>query len=80
MRLMKTTPVSSGHVARSAVPALALLLAGGLACSLHAADETNKPASAYPKIEAIDPPENGFFTKVLFCRGIPIKAPAVVAD
>ncbi|MGA2540045.1 MAG: hypothetical protein ABSG78_00640 [Verrucomicrobiota bacterium] len=77
---MKTTPVSSGHVARSAVPALAILLAGGLACSLHAADETNKPASAYPKIEAIDPPGNGFFTKVLSFNGILIKAPAVVVD
>ncbi|MGD1083462.1 MAG: hypothetical protein ABSA47_01780 [Verrucomicrobiota bacterium] len=44
------------------------------------ANETNPPAPPYPQIQAIDPPENGFFTKVLFCRGIPIKAPAVVAD
>src|SRR5256714_11173147 len=33
-----------------------------------------------PKIIAIDPPEKGFFTKVLDCEGIPIKAPAVVDD
>ncbi len=34
----------------------------------------------YPKIEPIDPPENGFFTKVLSFHGILIKAPAVVVD
>lgn len=65
---------------RTAALALALLLAGGLAHNLHAADETNKPASAYPKIEPIDPPENGFFTKVLSFNGILIKAPEVVVD
>src|ERR1017187_2155530 len=80
MRLMKTSPVSSSQVLRPAVLALALVLAGGLARNLHAADETNQPASAYPKIEPIDPPENGFFTKVLSFNGILIKAPAVVVD
>lgn len=77
---MKMSPVCSGQARRSAVLGLALLLAGGLARPLHAADETNKPASAYPKIQVIDPPENGFFTKVLSFNGILIKAPAVVVD
>ncbi len=35
---------------------------------------------SYPKIQAINPPESGFFTKVIFVNGIPIKAPSVVVD
>jgi hypothetical protein len=34
----------------------------------------------YPKIQAINPPENGFFTKELSYHGIAIKAPSVVVD
>jgi len=37
-------------------------------------------AADYPKIEVIDPPEHGFFTKELSFHGIPIKAPAAVVD
>ncbi len=37
-------------------------------------------AKAYPKIQAIDPPEGGFFTKMISVNGIPIKAPSVVVD
>jgi hypothetical protein len=59
---------------------LALLLCAGLQGNLLAADETNKLASAYPKIQIIDPPENGFFAKLLLCHGLPIKASAVVED
>jgi alpha-glucosidase len=33
-----------------------------------------------PKITAIDPPEDGFYTKQIIYRGIPIKASSVVAD
>jgi alpha-glucosidase len=33
-----------------------------------------------PKIQAIDPPEQGFYAKRLDYEGIPIKAPSVVAD
>ena len=33
-----------------------------------------------PKIQTIDPPGDGFFTKVISLNGIPIKAPSVVAD
>lgn len=33
-----------------------------------------------PAITHISPPEQGFFAKQLLCKGIPIKAPAVVAD
>ena len=35
---------------------------------------------AAPVIMVLDPPEQGFFTKQLNYGGIPIKAPAVVAD
>lgn len=33
-----------------------------------------------PTIIRLNPPEQGFFAKELICHGIPIKAPAVVAD
>jgi hypothetical protein len=33
-----------------------------------------------PKIQTIDPPEDGFFTKVVYLNGIPIKAPSVVVN
>ena len=65
--------------ARPAALALALMLAGGLARNLRAAEETNPPPP-HPKIQAIDPPENGFFTKLLSFHNILIKAPAVVVD
>ena len=37
-------------------------------------------AAELPPIRALDPPEQGFFAKQLDYEGIPIKAPAVVAD
>jgi len=37
-------------------------------------------AKTYPKIQAINPPESGFFTKVISVNDIPIKAPSVVVD
>ncbi len=77
---MKTSTAASLRADRPVALALAVFLAGGLANNLHAADGTSKPASAYPAIEPIDPPENGFFTKVLSFHGILIKAPAVVVD
>jgi hypothetical protein len=71
-------------VARFPRPALltGLFLALIAAAPLHAqtSDDTDKPPSAYPLIKQIDPPEGGFFTKILDFRGIPIKAPAVVVD
>src|SRR5580704_2866480 len=78
---MKAIPFFQfGRVTQFAVFTFAFVLAGGFARNLRADDETNKPASAYPKIEVIDPPENDFFTKVLSFHGILIKAPAVVVD
>jgi hypothetical protein len=77
---VKTSTAASLRADRPVALALAVFLAGGLANNLHAADGTSKPASAYPAIEPIDPPENGFFTKVLSFHGILIKAPAVVVD
>ena len=38
------------------------------------------PRENYPKIVAITPPEDGFFTKTLDFHGIPIKASSVVSD
>lgn len=37
-------------------------------------------ATAYPKIQAIEPPEKGFFAKELSLHGIPIKASSIVAN
>lgn len=37
-------------------------------------------SKSYPKIQAINPPEDGFFTKVISVDGIPIKASSVVVD
>ncbi|MFI5098111.1 MAG: hypothetical protein ACHQT6_09090 [Candidatus Acidiferrales bacterium] len=37
-------------------------------------------SKSYPKIQAINPPEDGFFTKVVSINGIPIKASRVVVD
>src|SRR6266699_1678301 len=56
-------------------------------CSLHfaffilvslAADQAVAPAT--PRILALDPPQENFFSKKLDFHGIPIKAPSVVAD
>jgi len=80
MPSMKPPPPSACPFTRPVALALVFALAVGLAPNLHAADQTNQPPSAYPKIEPIDPPENGFFTKVLSFHGILIKAPAVVVD
>lgn len=44
----------------------------------QAADQAD--AMTRPEIIRLDPPEHGFFTKELFCHGIPVKAPAVVSD
>jgi alpha-glucosidase len=37
-------------------------------------------AQSEGKIVAIEPPEKDFFAKVLYCRGLPIKAPKEVVD
>ena len=57
--------------------ALLILAAAGGNTGLAA--ETNR-AAARPRIIRLNPPEQGFFVKELMFRGIPIKAPAVVAD
>ena len=43
-------------------------------------DQAQTKSVSHPKIQAIDPPEDGFFTKELSFHGILIKAPSVVAD
>lgn len=42
--------------------------------------EAHPVNKARPSIEAINPPEAGFFAKQLVYKGLPIKAPAVVVD
>jgi len=42
--------------------------------------EAEAQAKSYPKIQAINPPESSFFTKMISVNGIPIKAPSVVVD
>ncbi len=57
-----------------AVAIVAGILAGKSICKVEA------QTKSYPEIQAIHPPEGGFFTKVIFVNGIPIKAPSVVVD
>ena len=45
-----------------------------------AAADAQIPKTAQLRITLLDPPEKGFFSKRLDFQGIPIKAPAVVAD
>ena len=80
LHLMKVPSFCSRRIRRHVALAAALLLAGGVAPSLDAVEDTTKPAAQYPGIEVIDPPEYGFFTKALSFHGILIKAPAVVVD
>ena len=39
-----------------------------------------EPAAARPAIRIVDPPEQGFYSKILDFHGIPIKAHKVVSD
>jgi alpha-glucosidase len=55
-----------------------LLLLLPAVTTLIAADKPG--GSSKPPIERLNPPESGFFSKVLTFRGIPIKAHEVVAD
>lgn len=66
---------------RAALPLL-LGLAAAFACAVtqKGFSQGESRAQDRPKIEAIDPPEDGFFSKVLSFNGILIKAPGVVAD
>ncbi len=43
-------------------------------------DKPEAQSQDHPKIQAIDPPEGGFYAKVLSLNGILIKAPSVVVD
>ena len=51
-----------------------------LACFAGAASAVEAANHFRPEIQIIDPPEKDFFAKELSFHGIPIKAPAVVAD
>jgi hypothetical protein len=51
-----------------------------LAAPSHAPGKSQAQSAARPKIEILDPPEDGFFAKRLSYHGILIKAPSVVVD
>ncbi|MDE3068421.1 MAG: hypothetical protein KGJ60_12855 [Verrucomicrobiota bacterium] len=57
---------------------LALMAAGAVPNCALAADGT--AGQGTPEITALNPAEQGFFTKELICDDIPIKAPAVVEN
>lgn len=59
-----------------------LALAASLIWSHRQSGAGTSPAQspAHPPIQSIDPPEDGFYTKVLSFHGILIKAPSVVTD
>src|ERR1051326_4203633 len=65
-------------VARSRVAYVALGLLVLPACAAWAAVHLTAPTDS--GIKPIDPPEKGFYARVLDYEGIPIKAPAVVDD
>lgn len=60
------------------VAAVSALSMFGVNDSLAAGNESS--GETKPAIVRFDPPEKDFFAKELICHGIPIKAPAVVAD
>jgi hypothetical protein len=59
-----------------------LMLANSPAASdvERCAHEAQATAAGAGTIRRIEPPEEGFYAKVLYFDGIPIKAPAVVDD
>src|SRR5579863_91464 len=59
-----------------------LALAASLIWSHRRSGAGTAPAQSqiHPPIQSIDPPEDGFYTKVLSFHGILIKAPSVVTD
>lgn len=58
----------------------AVAFAACIACAPRAHAQRSAAAGERPKIQPIDPPEDGFFTKELSFHGILIEAPAVVDD
>lgn len=61
-----------------ATAGLGAALLWGMAHGRH--DRPQAELHGHPKIQVIDPPEDGFFTKAISLNGIAIKAPSVVAD
>ncbi len=71
-----------GKLGRMVACVAALELASALVGSVAQSGSGKQEVAwqAYPKIQAIDPPEDGFFTQVIYLNGIKIKAPSVVVD
>jgi hypothetical protein len=63
-----------------AVPFLAALAIAPTGAAAWCQSAATAPSKTQPRIEAINPPDGGFYAKKLDYYGIPIKAPAVVAD
>lgn len=67
------------RILRTAAGVCALLTA--IVCAARAADvPENQQPSTRPTVKTIDPPERGFYSKLLDYDGIPIKAHKVVSD
>lgn len=76
---MKPKLAQSSRITRRAVIfALVATLAWGFAD--RGFFKVGAQSKSYPKIQAINPPEGSFFTKVISVNGIPIKASSVVVD
>jgi hypothetical protein len=76
---MKTKRAQFSRISRwAAILTFVAIIAGSFAAKgLFNVEGQSK---SYPKIRAINPPEDGFFTKVISINGIPIKASNVVVD
>ena len=72
------SPFFALRSAPSAAAALCTLHSALFILASLAADQAVAPAT--PRILALDPPQENFFSKKLDFHGIPIKAPSVVAD
>jgi hypothetical protein len=60
--------------------ALIVLTAFAWSFPNHHAEMRGAQSAARPEIQTINPPEDGFFTKLLSFHGVLIKAPSVVVD
>jgi len=75
---MKFKKTEGARIKTWAALVVVAILAGSFA--LKDFRKVEAQAKSYPKIQTINPPEGGFFTKMISVNGIPIKTSSVVVD